>query len=62
MSSQQVPRVGQMTAQQSAEEAAARREWQRANKQFLDDRAKYQFGTKESKEAWKRRIQRTRSF
>jgi hypothetical protein len=51
-----------MTAQQSAEEAAARREWQRANKQFLDDRAKYQFGTKESKEAWKRRIQRTRSF
>jgi len=51
-----------MTAKESADDLAAKREWERTRKQFQNDKAKHGFGTSESKAAWLRRIQRTRSF
>jgi len=57
-----VPRLNQFTAKQAKDDAAAKREWEEARKKFLNDRAKYGYGTPEAKQAWKERIKRTRSF
>lgn len=37
-------------------------EWNKTRKGFLKDREKYEFGTKESKKAWLKRISKTRSL
>jgi len=57
-----VPRVCEVTKSRSADEKYAELEWSRKRKLFLADKNKFQFGSKESREAWKRRIRQTRSF
>jgi hypothetical protein len=57
----QVPRVKDITGKASQEDLAAQREYERTRKLFDNDRSKYGFGSDKSKEAWKRRIDKTRS-
>ena len=57
-----VPRIQEITGKKSVEQERDEREWKKARKPFNDDKAKYGFGTPEAKAAWKRRIERTRSF
>ncbi len=56
-----VPRVKEITGKKTVEQERDEREWKRARKPFAEDTKKYGFGTPESKAAWLRRIQRTRS-
>jgi len=57
-----VPRVTEITGKKAVEQERDEREWKKARKPFLDDLAKHGFATAEAKAAWKRRIERTRSF
>lgn len=57
-----VPRISDITGKPSNDDVAAKREWDAARKRYRCDSARYTFGTKESKEAWQRRIAKTRSF
>lgn len=57
-----IPRVDEITKTKSRDDVAFNREWNRNRKEFLDDRAKIPFGEPGSKEAWKRRISKTRSL
>lgn len=56
-----VPRISDITGKKSGEETRNDREWQRYRKQFQNDTAKHGFGTDTSKEAWRRRADKTRS-
>lgn len=50
-----------MTGKQSREDLAAQREWAAARERFNNDKVRYGSRNGESWQAWKRRIQNTRS-
>ena len=60
--SSNVPRISDITGRKPVEDVAFEREWKRYRKDFRNDTARYGFGTEKSKDAWKRRTERTRSF
>ncbi len=51
-----------MTGKDSAEHARLEREWQRTRAAYRNDTDHYGFGTDKEKDAWKRRITKTRTF
>jgi|DEB19_MinimDraft_3_1074340.scaffolds.fasta_scaffold93366_1 hypothetical protein len=57
-----VPRVSDITGRKPAEDVRFEREWQRYWKDFRKDTDRWGYGSERAKEAWKRRIDRTRSF
>jgi len=56
-----VPRISDITGKKSQDALRDEREWARCRRDFQNDQAKNNYGTPESKEAWKRRINKTRS-
>lgn len=57
----QVPRVWEVTSAFSKEDRANVREWHKAQANFQNDIARYGFGTKQGKAAWKERVSKLRT-
>jgi hypothetical protein len=58
----QVPRTFEVTKSKSKEDTYLDRDWNNKKKLFNIDKYRYEFGSPESKAAWKARIAKTRSF
>lgn len=57
-----VPRVWEVLGRKDQDQARSDSEWDKTRKQFLSEGRKYAYGSKASKEAWKRRVGKSRTF